>query len=395
MKSDHTFKPTWPRVRFGDVVRLNKDRSADPAADGIERYVAIEHIEPEDLRIRSWGLVAEGTTFTQRVRPGQTLFVKRRAYQRKVAVAEFDAVCSGDIYVLEPKDDRLLPELLPFLCQTDAFFHHAVNTSAGSLSPRTNWTQLAQYEFALPPLAEQRRIVGVLWAADEFVNAYAESLHSVYTLRSARRKTEFDPEQYKPQMLRDFCSGGAGIQIGPFGAQLHQSDYVETGVPVVMPANMMAERINTTEIARIPEKKAQELAVYRIQPGDILLPRRGELDRRAYVEKHNEGWLCGTGSIRIRVDKSTLSKAVFHALASPHTVRWLNGNAVGTTMPNLNRKIVGEIPVALPPMNRLMLVVEQLNTLERQIQAFISRLAQARLIKSMLLSQVTGAKDVI
>ncbi len=156
-------KHHWPRVTFGDVVRLNTDRVADPSAAGIERFVGLEHIEPEDLRIRRWGLVADGTTFTNLFRPGQVLFGKRRAYQRKVAVADFEGVCSSDIYVFESKDpDVLLPELLPFLCQTDGFFEHAVGTSAGSLSPRTNWTQLAAYEFALPPLEEQRRIAEVL-----------------------------------------------------------------------------------------------------------------------------------------------------------------------------------------------------------------------------------------
>src|SRR5574337_999548 len=156
-------KPGWQWVKFGDVVRLHTERCADPQAAGVERYVGLEHITPEDLRIRSWGLVADGTTFTSRFRPGQVLFGKRRAYQRKVAVADFDGVCSGDIYIFEPKDPaKLLPELLPFICQTEGFFEHAVGTSAGSLSPRTNWARLAQYEFALPTLEEQRRMAELL-----------------------------------------------------------------------------------------------------------------------------------------------------------------------------------------------------------------------------------------
>ena len=151
--TNKTLKPGWRRVKFGDVVRLSKARSQDPLADGIERYVGLEHLEPGDLRIRRWGNVADGVTFTSVFQPGQVLFGKRRAYQRKVAVADFSGVCSGDIYVLETKDAQvLLPELLPFICQTDAFFEHAVGTSAGSLSPRTNWTSLADIEFALPAL---------------------------------------------------------------------------------------------------------------------------------------------------------------------------------------------------------------------------------------------------
>lgn len=111
--------------------------------------------------------MVDGTTFTRRCRPEQVLFGKRRAYQRKVAIAEFDAVVSGDIYVLAAKKERLLPELLPFLCLSERFFKFAVETSAGSLSPRTNWSHLAKFEFALPPLDQQRRIAEILWAADE------------------------------------------------------------------------------------------------------------------------------------------------------------------------------------------------------------------------------------
>ena len=98
-------------VAFGDVVQLSKERSQDPEADGFERYVGLEHLEPNDLKIRSWGDLSDGVTFTSVFRPGQVLFGKRRAYQRKVAVADFSGVCSGDIYVLEPKGDQLLPEL--------------------------------------------------------------------------------------------------------------------------------------------------------------------------------------------------------------------------------------------------------------------------------------------
>lgn len=175
-----TLKPGWKCVKFGDVVRLSKDRAANPEAEGIERYVGLEHIDPDDLRIRRWGLVAEGITFTSRFKPGQVLFGKRRAYQRKVAVADFEGVCSGDIYVFESANSKiLLPELLPFICQTDRFFDHAVGTSAGSLSPRTNWTSLANFEFALPPLQEQRKIKNALLIFEKNIETYYEAAFRV------------------------------------------------------------------------------------------------------------------------------------------------------------------------------------------------------------------------
>ncbi len=160
-------KAKWVHVRFGDVVKNLNETEPNPAKAGLERYIGLEHLEPGSLHVRTWGNVSDGTTFTRRCRPGQVLFGKRRAYQRKVAVAEFEAVVSGDIYVFAPKNDRLLPELLPFLCLSERFFQHAVGTSAGSLSPRTNWANLANFEFDLPPLDQQRRIAEILWAVDE------------------------------------------------------------------------------------------------------------------------------------------------------------------------------------------------------------------------------------
>ncbi len=179
-------------TRFADLVHLNTDRIADPAAAGIERYVGLEHIEPENLHIRSWGLVAEGTTFTNHFKPGQVLFGKRRAYQRKVAVADFEGVCSSDIYVFESKDpDKLLPELLPFICQSEGFYEYAVKTSAGSLSPRTNWKHLAEYEFPLPPIDEQRRIADLLWAADDALQKHHHLKQENQKLRDLARKHLF------------------------------------------------------------------------------------------------------------------------------------------------------------------------------------------------------------
>lgn len=187
-------KNGWTRVAFGDVVQLSRERSSDPAEDGFERYVGLEHLEPGDLKIRRWGDIAAGTTFTNVFRAGQVLFGKRRAYQRKVAVAEFDGVCSGDIYVLEPKNGHLLPELLPFICQTEGFFEHAVGTSAGSLSPRTNWESLASYELVLPPLGEQRRIAHALQVAHRLLLSATEFHNTAKCLLASLQKRYFIEE---------------------------------------------------------------------------------------------------------------------------------------------------------------------------------------------------------
>lgn len=168
-----SLKPGWKMVKFGDVVANANLVERNPEENSITRIVGLEHIDPENLHIHRWNNIAEGTSFTRKFVPGQTLFGKRRAYQRKVAYAEFTGICSGDILAFEPKDRNiLLPELLPFICQSDAFFSHALDTSAGSLSPRTSWTALKNFSFPLPPLEEQKRLAELLWAADEAVEKW-------------------------------------------------------------------------------------------------------------------------------------------------------------------------------------------------------------------------------
>jgi type I restriction enzyme S subunit len=208
-------RKNWTRVRFDDVVE-NLNETCDPAEAGLERVIAMEHLEPGSLHIRAWGNVADGTTFTRRCRPGQVLFGKRRAYQRKVAVAEFDAVVSGDIYVLAPKGDRLLPELLPFLCLSERFFQHAVGTSAGSLSPRTNWSSLASFEFDLPPLDQQRRIAEILWAVDEVAVKTFSALADAEALVNAELNDFlYHKSKWRTANTRDLLSEGTRNGFSP------------------------------------------------------------------------------------------------------------------------------------------------------------------------------------
>jgi len=175
-------------VKFGKVVNCLNRTSRDPAADGLERVVGLDHMDSESLPLRRWDFFADlpdGTSFTRTFRAGQVLFGKRRAYQRKVSVPDFDGICSGDILVLEVSSDIMLQGYLPFVVQSDGFFEHALGTSAGSLSPRTKWQELAKYEFALPSLNEQRSVIEYMAAANAVVTATERLLQSIDTFEVA------------------------------------------------------------------------------------------------------------------------------------------------------------------------------------------------------------------
>lgn len=188
MSAAKSLPDAWRLVKFGDVVSCINKTSRDPSSDGLDHIVGLDHLDSDSLPIRRWDLLKDlpdGTSFTRRFRAGQVLFGKRRAYQRKVAVPDFDGICSGDILVFEPKADDLCPNFLPYLVQSYGFFDHALGTSAGSLSPRTKWQELAKYEFALPPIGEQERLVELLSAAEELVGDRQMALSAVAPLRES------------------------------------------------------------------------------------------------------------------------------------------------------------------------------------------------------------------
>ena len=267
-------KPGWTRVAFGDVVRLCTERTSDPAAEGFERYVGLEHLDPGDLAMCRWGDIADGTTFTTVFRPGQVLFGKRRAYQRKVAVPDFSGVCSGDIYVLESGNDRhLLPELLPFVCQTDSFFDHAVGTSAGSLSPRTNWRSLAAYQFALPPLDEQHRLANILTAVMEASQTCSHLEHALIQTELGAIQTELDSGRARSvvpvgDLLREPSRNGISVSPIALGG-----DVSHVGLKTVSVAAVGRGRFDPTNAIKCVEIDAATARPFLVRHGDAFVIR--------------------------------------------------------------------------------------------------------------------------
>ena len=209
MANNHS-RSNWQKVKFGDVVRQVKDK-VDPETTGLERYIAGEHMDTDDLRIRRWGEINDdylGPAFHMRFKPGQVLYGSRRTYLRKVAVPHFEGICANTTYVLEPKDPTvLLPELLPFIMQTERFHEHSIKQSKGSVNPYINFSDIAWYEFALPPLEEQRRIYAALSSAEENLNLLNDALRKATVLwRSVSEKEFGDVKRSDQESLENHYS---------------------------------------------------------------------------------------------------------------------------------------------------------------------------------------------
>jgi type I restriction enzyme, S subunit len=163
--------------------------------------------------------------------------------------------------------------------------------------------------------------------------------------------------------------GGGDIQTGPFGSQLHAADYVQSGVPAIMPANIGDNHVIEDGIARISEADAQRLQRYRVRVGDIIYSRRGDVERRALVRSTEDGWLCGTGCLRVRLGhRGADPRYAAYYLGHPSVREWIVRHAHGATMANLNTSILSDCPFVIPPLEDQRAIASILGALDDKIE---------------------------
>jgi type I restriction enzyme S subunit len=162
------------------------------------------------------------------------------------------------------------------------------------------------------------------------------------------------------------------IQTGPFGSSLHQSDYQKNGVPVINPASIQNERLIPIEKMAVGPTTLERLATFKLHKGDIVMARRGEMGRCAVVTEREDGWLCGTGSLILRLASCVSERYFVLLIGSPFVREYLGGSAVGATMQNLNQSILLNLIVGLPPFaeqNRIVAKVDELMALCDRLEA--------------------------
>lgn len=169
---------------------------------------------------------------------------------------------------------------------------------------------------------------------------------------------------------------GGLIQTGPFGSQLHQAEYETEGIPVVMPKDIADGRISGESVARVSEQTATRLQRHKLKPRSIVLPRRGEITKRAYIRENQEGWLCGTGCLKIEVyGRHLVPEYLYYFMGQEHVTKWLLQHAVGTTMLNLSAAIVSELPIRYPSIDAQRAIAEGLATYDNLIENNRRRMA--------------------
>jgi len=177
-------------------------------------------------------------------------------------------------------------------------------------------------------------------------------------------------QDWRTTTLGDICDEVAGvIQTGPFGSQLHESDYSIEGIPVVMPKDIIDGRISTDSVARVSPDHVNRLSRHKLRTGDVVYGRRGDIGRQALIRPEEQGWLCGTGCLRLSLGEAIIDPQYLHYyLRQEDVVQWITNQAIGATMPNLNTKILRSVPVKFPSLSTQKRLVEVLSKYDEVIE---------------------------
>jgi type I restriction enzyme S subunit len=333
-------KSGWTPVKFNDVVYEPKESVKDTHKEGIEHVVGLEHIESEDIHLRRSNSIEESTTFSKKFSPGDVLFGRRRAYLKKAARADFTGICSGDIIVMRAKGN-LLPELLPFIVNSETFFDWAITHSAGGLSPRCKFKDLAKYEFSLPSKEEQVHILELFFAMDNVIqkdlgfllkaNVHFDVSKNNLVLKGLSNKSVYS-NSLKTECASEWIDTNIGellkngsvekIQDGNHG-EIHpkSSDYEDEGIPFIMANSLSNGEILFNKVKKIPKDKTDRLRIGFSKPGDVLLSHKGTVGEVALVPNEIEWpYLMLTPQVTFyRVnDKKILNRFLFYVFTSSH-----------------------------------------------------------------------------
>ncbi|WP_053385371.1 restriction endonuclease subunit S [Leucobacter celer] len=267
-------KSTWQTIRFGDVVNASK-ATVDPADGSVERYIAGEHMDTDDLEIHRWGEVGDGylgPAFHRKFVAGQILYGSRRTYLRKVAVAEFDGVTANTTFVVEAADPtRLLQEFLPWVMSAEPFHAFAVQESKGSVNPYVNFSDLARYELTLPPLDEQRRLADLLWALEHHRRALVGVSQALATSRERNfnlaLEAGLDEMGWKSMAIPDV------VTAGPTNGKSATANNEERGLPTLSISAIRGGRVLGGDSVKYVDIARTEVEQFFLHDDDFLVVR--------------------------------------------------------------------------------------------------------------------------
>lgn len=347
------------------------------------------------------------TSPTRVCKPNDILFCVRGNTTGRINIADCEYCIGRGVASMRGISGRLDTSFLRYVLIFKNREIYNIAKAGGSTFPNIGQSQLSDLSISVPEALDEQEAVSHTLQTVENANesrkrelalererkaALMEHLFRHGTRCEATKQTEIGeiPESWNLTSLGELCKDGLGtIQTGPFGSQLHASDYIKEGIPVVNPTHLGFNCIETSRVPKIGKKLADSLSKHYLLTGDILISRRGDFSRYAYVGADEAGWLCGTGCMLIRLTNPAIDNyflALSMSLGS--TQDYLKQAAVGSIMPNINTAILSQMPVLVPAMEEQCRIAAALRASEMKIRALEAELPFAEELFDALLAEL-------
>lgn len=382
----------WKKFRF-DQIASNINEHIEPKDTNLECYVGLEHLDPDTIHIKRKGKPTDVEGTKLRFYKGDVIFGRRRAYQRKAALTEYDGICSAHALVLRANPDAIDPKLFPFFLHSDLFMHRAIDISVGSLSPTINWGTLKHQEFLLPTKDQQAKFADLFWAGDAVYQSELELFRSISSfferylndLVSGAIKGNNDSwNTYKLSDLGSFFSGLSGKNKNDFGE----------GAPFITYMNIFSNRkIDPALIGfvKINEGEKQNQVNY----GDIFFTGSSETPEEVGMSSVLLDNIpnCYLNSFcfgfRLNDFSTLLPEYASFYLRSQYVRSFMSLHAQGYTRYNLSKSTVSnKLEVRLPRIERQKEIVKELDNVEHNLIVLNEKLEKSQLILKKLMNQI-------
>lgn len=387
MSDNKNLKPGWKVWRFDQMATNVNVRIDNPSESGMEHYVGLEHLDTDSLKIRRWGTPDDVEATKLMFKKGDIIFGRRRAYQRKLGVAEFDGICSAHAMVLRAKPEVVLPEFLPFFMQSDLFMQRAVEISVGSLSPTINWKTMAVQEFLLPPIDQQLRLVSLLRAIER-------------TSESHKEVGGF-ADQLVRSLLADVMSRkwpvvdlGSVVQGTQYGLSINAGS--DGQYPMLRMMNIEDGLCVENDIKYV-DLSEKDFETYRLVDGDVLFNRTNsyELVGRTGVYELEGDHVFASYLVRIKTAPEKLEpKFLTLYLNSDFGRRQVLAYATkAVSQANVNASNLLRVRLPLPPLEVQKQLLEEIACAKSAERAAMVRCSSAEEIKKQLLAEIAGEAE--
>lgn len=336
------------KYRF-DQIAINSTQKKKPVEEDRFTYLGLEHLDSGTLKVTRFGSEVAPIGEKLVMHKGDVLFGKRRAYQKKVAIAPFDGIFSAHGMVLRPKENVIDKDFFPLFISSDYFLDAAIKISVGSLSPTINWRDLKELEFELPDMDTQRKLAEVLWSINDTIEAYKRLISATDELVKSQFMEQFVIEApYERTRLGDHISQIRGVSYKP--ADLRPS-LSEESVLLLRANNIGAGRINHDEVQYVAKEKVSTVQL--IRAGDILMcASSGSLEhvgKAAICLPSIEGETFGAFCKLIRPKGDLLPEYIAAYFETDEYREIIMQLACGSNINNLKAEHIDELQIPTPP----------------------------------------------